>query len=413
MLAGDVAFDCFLGQPISGKSRKSKSAAESLPSRYNNASQFARAAALATMFLLTTCHMACVYSTEARGYALAGAAAVFSTWILRQIVVDAKTGTVRFHLILVYFGLSAIGFLSHLSYATIYLPQIVWSVTLLFLRRCYSPIIGCHLPVFLLLAGLWLFDLQYAKVGGAPRQSAFWVGIEALALPTGAAYPDGLVLLCAAATLVGFSIGLVYVFQRSPTDAWLWGLMLFCSPPLMLAMRSDGLIHARHFLVVWMTLFPMLGIGLVQIVSRSRNLVSVPVVLVLVCWLATNGWEFSRFATYGRGGFHRSAEWIVAEALKTNAGVNQPQTIGSDHDFRNSLVLSYYMPRIPNNECLTYVKQGMWPAEGVDWVFVHKIDRNFIPPPEQQIGAWRYELAHYEPFAAPIGWHWAIYRRMK
>lgn len=411
LLTGEVAFSSIQQSLATANVRKKNSTAQSKDASRFDAGQFARAASLVGMLLLATCNFASIYSTEARGYAMAGAAAVFSTWVLRLIVIDAKSRVVRFPLILVYIGLVAIGFLSHLTFICVYLPQFIWSTSLFLLRRCYLPVFACHPPVFLLLAGLWLFDLQYAKVGGANTQSPFWIGFESLALPTGAIDPEWLVLLCAGVILVMLVFGIQILFRLKSPDASLFALLFLCSPPLILLMRSDGLISTRHFLVVWMTLFPVLAIAVTQLATRQKGKLPVLPLIILIGWMASNGWEIYRFAQYGRGGFQRSAEWLVAEAQKKQKGRTAPQTVGSDHDFRNPRTLSFYMRQVPNFEILGYLPQGSWPPNGVDWLFIHSFDRNFRPDPIIEIGSWRYDLAHFEPYSGVVGWHWAIYRR--
>ena len=411
LLTGDVAFSSIQQSLNATNLRKKTSTEQSAEASRVEAGQFARAASLVAMLLLATCNFASIYSTEARGYAMAGAAAVFSTWVLRLIVIDAKSRVVRFPLILVYVGLVTIGFLSHLTFICVYLPQLIWSTYQFLVHRCFLPAFACHPPVFLLIAGLWLFDLQYAQVGGANTQSPFWIGFESLALPFGAIDPEWLVLLCAGVIAGMLVFGIQFLFRMKSPDASLFALLFLCSPPLILLMRSDGLISTRHFFVVWMTLFPVLAIAVTQLATREKGKLPVLPLIILIGWMTTNGWEIYRFAQNGRGGFQRSAEWLVAEALKKQDGRTGPQSVGSDHDFRNQLTLSFYMRKIPNFEILGYLPQGSWPPNGVDWLFTHSFDRNFQPEPTINIGTWRYELAHFEPYSGVVGWHWAIYRR--
>ena len=410
LLAGDLAFSLWPEKWTSGRAEEFVKSSGAAAGESSDRGRFARASALVTMLLVATCEFACVYSTEARGYSLSGAAAVFSALVLRRVVAESSSTSVPYSLALTYAILSIVGFLSHLSFATVFLPLAIWSTLSLFRRRCFLPIVICHLPAVVVVAVLWTYDLRLARVGGAPTTKIWEVGLESLALPTGAAYPEWLVMSCAGIVLVGLLRGLFLVIRRSPVEGLLFGLLLLIAPPLMYGLRSDGLLSSRHFYVVWMSLFPLLGLSLAQIGTWSRGRWPTLITLFAV-WFATNGWEFSQFAVYGRGGYAKSVDWLVAEVERNPSSTSKPQTIGSDHDFRNATVLSFYLRRIHRENLFEFVAQGQWPAEGLNWLLAHGIQHQNAPNQEVVVRGIHYDLKHYERYSAPIGWHWAIYRR--
>lgn len=410
LLAGDVNFTCRLLRRSSRRTTDRRRSAESSNSSNDDCAAFARNSALLTMFLSATCEYACVYSTEARGYAMSGAAAVFSTVVLRRLVMASTERRSQASSALIYAMLALFGFFSHLTFAAVFLPQFVWSSVCLAMRRRFLTIAICYLPVFFGVATLWLLDLKYAKTGGAPLTSSFTVALESLVLPMGISQPDWLVLLCSGIMLAGLIAGLYFLARGSLTEATLFGLMLIFAPPLMYGLRSDGLLSPRHFFVIWMVLFPLLGLPL-TLLCRSSGRLQLLGLALLVFWLATNGWEFIQFATYGRGGYERSVTWLAQEAMKESGSSSKLQSIGSDHDFRNSMVLSFYMRRQSLRDHFQYFPQGRWPVNGVDWLFVHSLERDSLPQSELQVGSWQYERKHLERFSAPIGWHWAIYQK--
>jgi|GEM_PF-7031946 hypothetical protein len=408
LLAGEVTCACESERNPLGRSSKKTSSTEQSIANFDGADGFARVNALVTMSLVATCQFACVYSTEARGYAMAGAAAVFSTLALRRVVISKSSAVSQLSASLTYALLASIGFLSHLTFAAVFLSQFIWSSVILARRFRFLPIIVCYLPVSIVLAVIWNFDLRFARVGGAPRIPSFAAGLESLALPTGVIYPDWLVIFCAGFVLCGLLGGLYLIWRRNFFEASLFGLLLLVAPPLMYGLRSDGLLCSRHFFVVWMLLFPLLGLSLVELRRSSlRQWIFVPAVF----WLATNGWEFSQFAMYGRGAYVRSIDWLFAETQHDAGSKGKKYTIGSDHDFRNGMVLSFYIQRIPDKERFVYLSQSQWPAEGVDWLFVHSFERYSSPLKEMAIGSRYYDLRLFEPYSAPVGWNWSIYRR--
>lgn len=410
ILARDLAIACRPQRQQPVRTKGSQRSTESPLPDLSESRSLERTCFLATIFLLSTCFMACVYSTEARGYSLAGMAAVFATIVLRRAVVGASSARFSSVLPAAFIVLSMVGFLSHLTYLTVYLPHLIWSTVMFWRVRRILTFMICHGPPLLLIAVMWLFDIRIAGIGGAPLVPLIEVIPQSLALPMGIPDPDWLVLLCAAVCLIGLCVGLTFLFRHSRFDALLFGLLILVSPPILFGMRSSGLLSVRHFFVVWMTLFPLLGLclGLIGTSIQGRG----PTLLAFgSLWLATNGSEFVQFIQYGRGGFAKSVEWLVAESRKAGGTANATQSVGGNHDLRIGLVLNFYLRDVGRDAPITYYPHGRWPQGGVDWLVVQNLDRHFKPVPVFNTPFADYDLVHLERYAAPIGQHWAIYRK--
>lgn len=408
LLTGDLAYDCNESLRSQSVAKQTSKGRNVTPLIFVDSGEFARFSALIAMLLLSTSYIPIVYSSEARGYSMAATAGIFSTWLLRRIVNDRSSEENRAKQV-GYAFLSIVGILSHLSYVTVLLPHVVWGTYELVRRRLVTWSLCFILPL-LSVAILWLIDLRFAVVGGAPTLSMLSVLLESLAMPLGVADDEGLLLACA--SIIGLLLvsGFLYLRRSRFSDCLLFGLMFCLAPPLMIGMRSNGLLTTRHFIVVWICLFPLLGVSVARLVGFSLGKISlVPVVLII--WLATNGWEFSQFAIYGRGHFDRATRWLVSEVEKSRKSPGERQLIGTDHDFRNAMVLSFYLRRLGTDPGLDYRKRGQWPQSGVDWVIVHNTERGYQPPNEIMVESHVYDLVHLERFHAPIGWNWAIYHR--
>ena len=406
LLAGDIAFDCNESLRALPPAKFAGKKASVTPLIFIDSVDFARFCSLVAMLLLTTSYVPIVYSSEARGYSMAAVSGIYSTWLLRRIASDRS----RRHLPQFgYAALSIVGILSHLSFVTVLLPHLIWGAYG-FLRRRPLAWAICFVPVLAVIGGLWVIDLRYAVVGGAPTLSMLSVLLESLAMPMGAADNEVVVLVCA--TIIGLLLisGFVYLRRARFSDCLLFGLMFFLAPPLMIGMRSNGLLTTRHFIVVWICLFPLLGISVARLIAIPVGKFSLMPIL-LVFWLATNGWEFSQFAIHGRGHFDRTTRWLVAEIEKSRKSPGERQLIGTDHDFRNGMVLSFYLTRLSKDPGIDFRKQGQWPQSGVDWVIAHNVERGFQPQKEIRVESQVYDLVYAERFHAPIGWNWAIYHR--
>lgn len=405
LLAGDVAYDA--NEALRSRSTTKRTRGAAAPLSFADSGTFARFCALVTMLLLATSYVHIVYSSEARGYSMAAAAGIFSTWLLRRIVRDRSRPKPLAQLGFV--ALSIFGVLSHLSYVTVLFPHLVWGAFELFRRR---PIMWafCFLPTLFVIAVVWYVDLRFATVGGAPLLSLFSVLLESLALPMGVSDHEALLLACA--FVMGFLLlsGLAYLRRASFSDCLLFALMICLAPPLMIIMRSNGMLTTRHFIVVWICLYPVLGIAVGRMAGYGIGKLSL-VAVVLTIWVATNGWEYTQFAIHGRGHYERATRWLLAEVKKSKDATGKPQLVGSDHDFRNTIVLSFYLKRLTTEPGFDYKNRGEWPASGVDWLITHQVERGIEPKPTINVDSHQYDLVYMERFHAPIGWSWAIYHR--
>ena len=406
LLAGDIAFDCNESLRARPPAKVAGARSDAGPLVFVDSREIAQFCSLIAMILLATSYVPIVYSSEARGYSMAAAAGIYSTWLLRRIVRDRMQSLLPQF---AYAALVIVGILSHLSFVTVLLPHLIWGAYELLRRRPVTWAV-CFLPVLLVIGALWVVDLRYAVVGGAPKLSSLSVLLESLAMPMGAADNEEEVLVCA--IIVGLLLisGFAYLCRARFSDSLLFGLMFCLAPPLMIGMRSNGLLTTRHFIVVWICLFPVLGMSVARLIAVPVGKLSLMPIFLIV-WLATNGWEFSQFAIHGRGHFDRATRWLISEVEKSRKSTGERQLIGTDHDFRNSLVLSFYLARVGGDSGLDFRKQGQWPESGVDWVLVHSLERGFQPRQEIVVQSQAYDLVYTERFHAPIGWNWAIYHR--
>ena len=86
--------------------------------------------------------------------------------------------------------------------------------------------------------------------------------------------------------------------------------------------------------------------------------------------------------------------------------------VGSDHDFRNQVLLSFYARFLPSRLRLAYIEQPNWKTDRPEWIITHSQDPLFKPPDRLVIrGIGDYLLAEQFRFAAISGWHWFVFRK--
>ena len=393
-------------------------------------------APLWAMGLLSICAYAAVYGSEARGYAPAACAGVFCLWLIQRVVhsPDWRAACA--------FGVIAtVGFLFHLTFLTVYLPALLWSTGMIWhtsttdlrQRSRSRPRVSlsgrwsirisdiglwlcCHLLPIGSVALLWWIDLQYAQVGGGPELNRWLTMIETLSWPAGVMDPLEVQLAAGLLVVTMLAAGLMHLWVIDRSAVVLCGLLLVSAPLILFGLAPSGLVYPRHFFVAWMAVFPLLGIGIAGSLA-SRHVLRLAAMILLVVWPIANGWEMLRFATAGRGGYGRAVQELAAESVsqaKARGKTSLPLrvTVISDHDFRNGMLLGFYSRFLPADVQLDYQPQPQWTVGGADWLIVHSLERSWTPDRELELSVGRFELWRQYPFAGPVGWHWAVYRRI-
>ncbi len=345
------------------------------------------------------------YSSEARGYAYALLLAVAAFEIVQRSIDKPR---------LWWDGLFAccavLGFLAHVTFVLAYGALVAWSLWRLFRdrgvwsSRHWGVLVGQVLVPSAVLAWLYFVNLRYLAVGGGDELPLATVVMQALSLAVGGPQTEPLAAIVAMAVLIAAGAAL-WELYRSGSDLWLpLAAGIFVLPAAALLMYKPAVIYPRYFLVSMLFLQLLISWGLVQLFHRARH-GKVLYVLFLIAILAGNAMATARLLAVGRGGYQAAVRFMLEHASDNEL------TVGSDHDFRNGLVLQYYFQRSGSHRRLAYYSLGQWPQAGPEWVLIHSQEANFEPRETLRDEAGNaYVLQAFFPYAGLSGWHWAVYR---
>lgn len=363
-------------------------------------------ATLVGMGLLATSQIEVVYSSEARGYSIAICAAFAAQWYLGSLLRSDKW------LFVVGYAFSAgCGFLGHLSFLPVFVAQAVWSLAALIWARhsagSWQRMIGKLFVAFgiptLVVGWLWLVDLSQARVGGGPQLSPWMVIRDFLAMPFGASLPQSVSVPCGLLMLALVACGLWRLRRTATLEVVGLVSLTIVAPAIMFGLAPKGLVYPRHFLVSMSLLIPVAGMGLWSWCAADRKWLRLAGFAAVGVWCLGNGSEIVRFWIAGRGQYQAALDHI-------SAGTSGRLTpIGSDNDFRTSMVMSFYQARFRKYRPLRYAPQEIWGQLSPHWILLHSFDRdpNFVA--EFEVAGFRYQLDAVFPYAGPVGWHWAAY----
>ena len=364
-----------------------------------------------TGLLLATSAVFAIYSSEARGYSLAILAATVSQWQLGEVLRRPRAKAWW-----LFSATSLCGFLGHLSYLTVFVAQALWLLVELmwplrhdglWWRRASGGILAFLGPT-LGVVWLYLVDLQVALIGGGPHMDRLLVTLDTLSEPFGRL--DGVAKALAA---VGFvlllSVGMQTVRGRESREWICCAAIVVVAPILLFGLAPARLVYPRHFLVPMIVLFPALGLGLTRLWCGSRAMQVVAVCLSLL-WAAGNGLEFAGFFREGRGHYQTALQDLADENSRAH-GPEAKAVVGSDHDFRNGMLIAFHVRRNPTFQQIEYRPLGAWPVEGVEWLILHDLDAEATFPTSFTETGKLYRLVKTYGFSGPVGWQWGLYRR--
>lgn len=343
-----------------------------------------------------------VYSSEARGYSLAVCFALAAFLLLDRLLEKGRLADA-----LLFGSVAVLGLLSHLTFVHVLVAGLVWTAIRLATRPAapsrMAVLAAAWAPPILALAALWAVDLSKLAIGGGERASFVDIVKRTGSLLLGG--PDSAaasVLLPVAG--VGVAAGL-YRLRRTAGDAWVFPAVALASSILALALPQVAVRHPRYLLVS----VPFAFLALAVLLGGFWNRGAAGKACAAACLAGILGGDALRLAVFlrdGRGHYADAVRFMASGAEGT------PVTAGSDHDFRNGLVVEYFARHLALPRPLIYMRgQGHWPAGPPDWFLVHS--RLPSPVHPETLTDWygnRYVFQRDFPYASLSGFSWSLFR---
>ena len=359
-------------------------------------------AALAAAMLTASSFLLIVYSSEARGYAIA----VFFAFAC-VLAVDRYLGGAAWGWGLVASLCATLGLLGHLTFLHALAGIVAWTIVRspkTAGRSIVQDLIVLFALPAILLGLLYWFDLRLLELGGGPLTSAGDIAANALSLSVGGPEDGAWKVLATLAAFVA-AVASIASVHRSGSDLWILFLVtVILAPALTLAVVDTGIVYERYLVVA----LAFMTLSYAWLIDRLAYR-SVPVAAALVVvFVVANGMRTWHFVNAGR------SNYIAAMRDITEHGGGRTVTVGSDHDFRNGRVVEFYQPFVAGGDRIVYESQGQWSSGGPDWLLTHRIEPVFTPRQEiTVVGGHRYRLVQAFPYAGVSGWHLALYQNLR
>jgi hypothetical protein len=346
-----------------------------------------------------------LYFSEARGYAPAVMFGLLSYALLRRNWCEFNP-----YRIIAFWTASILGILSHLSFVIVSLALLLVSLANAVrmegpYRRGIICFLTYHVPPFAFFGWFYVFFAREMIIGGGPLYTSWEVIRQVSTLLLG--LPDniffgGLGFLLLTVVIVAGC----YTLYRSRDEQWLFFcLVLAVAPMLMLMFARPQYLYFRYFIVCFPFFYLLLSYLLChwyRLLKPVRGGVIAAVLLLLTAQMH----RVVSLLELGRGSYR---------AALTRIFENSPEgvvRIGSDHDFRNRVLVDFYAPSLAGSHTVRYIPQTEWYHEPPDWLLTHNQEVSYEPPPEIPVpGVGVYHFFAAYRFSGVSGWNWFLYRR--
>ncbi|UCD65303.1 MAG: hypothetical protein JSW69_04525 [Deltaproteobacteria bacterium] len=359
------------------------------------------------LLLAGTSYPLILYFSEARGYAPAIFFAI-STFIVLQKYEEQKT---PLRLIGIWLLIS-LGLLSHLTFIIFFLSIFIYSVSLLFihnsresLKSRISDLLLIYCIPFVFVAALYFFFIQHLTLGGGPVYNKidvlYNIGSFILGLPA-----QNIVRISGFIFLLLSSVTAIISLYKSRDHLWIFFTgILFIVPALLILVTKPSYLYFRYFIICFPFYYLLLSYLFGRIYQAKLKSGTYAVVLIVTTLMVGHTFKILPLLKYGRGNYTNAMKYM----LQNSTG--QTVRIGSDHDFRNGMLLKYYSRFAPPERQIHFINKDNIVTQKPDWLITHNQDLTYNPPEQIIINnSLIYEFRKKFSYSGVSGWNWFIYK---
>jgi hypothetical protein len=181
-------------------------------------------------------------------------------------------------------------------------------------------------------------------------------------------------------------------------------LVLLVCPVLLVVFQRPQFPQFRYFIVCFPFFYLLLAVVFSEWFGGSEFKKLLPLILA-VAMTAGHLIKIQKLLSAGRGNYRAA---LSAMAAATDGPVIQ---VGSDHDFRNKILLDFYARYLPPTKRLRYIAHTDYGSAKPDWIIVHTLDPDLPAYPDVEVdGVGRYDYFGRYPYCGQSGWCWFVYR---
>jgi hypothetical protein len=365
------------------------------------------AAAFFAMLLTGFSYALVLYSSEARGYSTV----VFFSF-LAFYALDLYLERPRWQMAALYSFSALLGLASHLSFVSVLLASIAWSVWRMdsiraSRRETARCLFSCQAAPALFLAWLYHVDVRQMVEGGGGQAHLSLIDTygTALAWALGTPAPEAMKILFCLVSVAILGAGLRLLWRERTGAFVFFAGVILVFPILLAVVRNAETIYVRYFIISIAFLLILASFVLASLYHQGRA-GKWGCCLLLGAYFAANGWHIAELFKYGRGQYGEAIHYMAGRSRGAEISID------SDNDFQVPLMLEYYAGATEGKKMEYRLKKsGPW---GAEWLVCQKESFEDPAPPHARFAesaGCQYELVKICPTAPLSGLRWYLYQK--
>lgn len=343
------------------------------------------------------------YSSEARGYAFAVAAALgcYVAGSRYRASPTALRGAALW-------TTACLGLLSHLTFFLFLAALLVWLAVQaredgLAARRAIAYVSLGLGPALALAILLWWLTVRLTQIGGGPDAPFLDALIYSISYSCGGPESGPAALAISAVAVAVILGGVRRLWGVSRSDAVLFVVSMLL-PLAALGWRQAAFVHPRYFLIAiaFALLSASICIGALWESGDRRRWLALALALLT---LGGNAVHLVQFLRIGRGGYFETIRYIWEHSPEEEI------VVSGDHAMRVPYLLAFYGRLLPGKR-FRYVDSTQLAEAGAPWMLLHRFDDKPLPDEVRDRFKNRYRLVRKAPFYGLSGWYWYLYDRV-
>jgi len=346
-----------------------------------------------------------LYFSEARGYA----PAIFFS-LLSFAMLNESRRSFTLYKVAIFWAAIILGTLSHATFLFVFMALMAYS--LIHELHDDSSLVNrlLRFGTYYFVPGLffvfyYLFFINGIQIGGATTYTKWHViGLAAtlcLGLPDSSIMGITALIIGAAVVVTGS-----FLLYKEKNEKWvLFPVAIFIAPALIILVSNPEFPQFRYFILCFPFFYLLLSYILGKIYNSSNKIGKWIVPSFMILFIIGQSQHLSPLFKTGRGDYRVALQKIYEES-------DTPIIrIGSDHDFRNNMLVVFYSRLLPQQKQFRYINRKYWFQEKPEWIIMHSQDIAYKPQQNfavNNIG--NYILTDTYDFSGHSGWRWFVYR---
>lgn len=372
-----------------------------------SARAWGRVESIIALLLTGTSYPLILNFSEARGYSPAIFFAIL-TFVTLQKYQDKQSPSRLFCI----WSFSILGVLSHLTFIIFLLSIFIYSVSFSLFhcspkdqQSTISNLFRIYFIPFSFITWLYFFFIRHLTFGGGPihdkMEVLYNVGKFLGGLPDqGIVAYLGLIFLLLSAIV---AIALLYLAEN---HLWVfYTSMFFIVPALLVLVTKPKYLYFRYFIICFPFYYHLMSYLLGRIYRTTFRFRIYAVALIITSLVFGHSLRILPLLRYGRGNYTNAMEYIARNSKTPII------KIGSDHDFRNGMVLKYYSRVLGPGKQLQYINRDYIMMEKPEWLITQSQDLKYTPPMQIIINnRLTYDFAEKFSYSGVSGWNWYVFK---